>query len=419
MLHAAVVALFLLRPPERTVEAPVEQAVAVEIVPEPREPEPEKPEPPPKAPEPVKAEKTARQTPPAVSEPPPEPASKPASPPPPSGAVPPAVGEETAVPAPEPERAAPPQPFEASSQEKSEAPPDPADMPFPEGKAGQTDDTATAESVGNLPERSSDAPQPTASEPSATTDAPVEQAEPAETATSSPTVASSKTDAASEPVQATPALPEILAERSPSGKGEDSGVSTSPPDPAKPAPNSANAPVGPPGEAGRPPQNIASSVPSSASNDESPMAPSEQAAYVPATPAVPQAKPTPSPAPKPARTLYAKDILTDPRVRGALSKLPTEKRIVQICGIEALEQARHAGAGFTPELLKGFGKNGGLISGTHLSARGGAVRSRGVWREISFDCTVNANFDAITSFRFALGANIPRRLWAAEGLATD
>ncbi|TCL93751.1 uncharacterized protein DUF930 [Rhizobium sp. PP-WC-2G-219] len=149
------------------------------------------------------------------------------------------------------------------------------------------------------------------------------------------------------------------------------------------------------------------------------MTPSEQAAYVPATPAIPQAKPTPAPAPKPAKTLYSKNILADPRVRGALDKLPPEARLVQICSIEALEQARHSSAAFVPEIIKGFGGNGGLISGQHLSARGGAVRSRGVWREITFECTVNATFDTITAFRFALGGAIPRSAWASRRLPAD
>ncbi|TCQ10190.1 uncharacterized protein DUF930 [Rhizobium sp. PP-F2F-G36] len=149
------------------------------------------------------------------------------------------------------------------------------------------------------------------------------------------------------------------------------------------------------------------------------MTPSEQAAYVPATPAIPQAKPTPAPAPKPAKTLYSKNILADPRVRGALDKLPPDVRLVQICSIEALEQTRHSSVAFVPEIIKVFGRNGGLISGQHLSARGGAVRSRGVWREITFECTVNATFDTITAFRFALGGAIPRSAWASRRLPAD
>lgn len=149
------------------------------------------------------------------------------------------------------------------------------------------------------------------------------------------------------------------------------------------------------------------------------MTPTEQAAFVPTTPVIPQAKPTPSPSPKPAKTLYAKNILSDPRVRGALGKLPPEKRIVQMCSIEAAEQARRASAAFIPDLVQSFGKNGGSISGQHLTARGGAVRSRGMWREMTFECTVNIAFDAVTAFRFALGEAIPHSAWEARGLVVD
>ena len=160
---------------------------------------------------------------------------------------------------------------------------------------------------------------------------------------------------------------------------------------------------------------------------DAPMTPAEQAAYVPQKPVTPAERPVSqqpspekvvSPSPKAVKALYAKDMLSDPRVRGMHSKLPSEKRIVQMCGMEANEQVRY-GARMIPDLLKSFGKGGGLITGTHLTARGGAVRSLGTWYEITFDCTVNAAFDTITAFRFALGSPVPRAQWASRGLMLD
>lgn len=391
-LHAAVVAPFLLQLPETTAEAPVEPSVTVEIVPEP-EPQPPQPEP-----EATKAEKAPRS---------PAAASKPesASPPPPPGATP--------APAEPPPPAAPSRPFEASAAAEPDAPPDPVDMPAPDGKAKQAD-TVPPEPVGAPPTSPAQAAEKPDTAPPATAKAPVAESTPGAAVLPAP---------APEQTETPPAVPEILAGTTMSGEGKGEAVTPVSPKSAV-EPPSAEQEQQPPREI--PPRAMDSKIPEEMpttptpeGSDTSPMTPSEQAAYVPATPAIPQAKPTPAPAPKPAKTLYSKNILADPRVRGALDKLPPEARLVQICSIEALEQTRHSSAAFVPEIIKVFGRNGGLISGQHLSARGGAVRSRGVWREITFECTVNATFDTITAFRFALGGAIPRSAWASRRLPAD
>ncbi|PYE45082.1 uncharacterized protein DUF930 [Rhizobium sp. PP-F2F-G20b] len=388
-LHAAVVAPFLLRLPETTAEAPVEPSVTVEIVPE--------PEPQPPQPEATKAEKAPRS---------PAAASKPesASTPLPPGATP--------APAEPPPPAAPSQPFEASAAAEPDAPPDPVEMPPPDGEAKQAD-TVPPEPVGAPSTSPAQADKPD-TVPSTTAKAPVAETTPGAAVLPAP---------APEQTETPSAVPEILAGTTMSGEGQGEAVTPVSPKSAV-EPPSAEQEQQPPREI--PPRAMDSKIPEEMpttptpeGSDTSPMTPREQAAYVPATPAIPQAKPTPAPAPKPAKTLYAKNILADPRVRGALDKLPPEARLVQICSIEASEQARHSSAAFVPEIIKGFGRNGGVISGQHLSARGGAVRSRGVWREITFECTVNATFDTITAFRFALGGAIPRSAWASRRLPAD
>ncbi|MCD7111804.1 DUF930 domain-containing protein [Rhizobium sp. DKSPLA3] len=385
-LHAAIVAPFLLRLPETTPEAPAEPSVTVEIVPEP-ETTPKPPEP---APEAAKAEKAARSPPAAAKA---EPAS---TPPPPTPTPAPAPVEPTPP-------AAPSRPFEASAAQEPDAPPDPVDLPAPEGEAKQAD-SAPTEPVAAPPATAASGPA----------DAPVTEPAPGGAALSTPAPVAKQTE--------TPAAaPEILAGAATSGEGAGKAVPSVSPTPASEPP--------PADEEPQPPRDTAllkpdrrdagqtPAAPSPESADDRPMTPGEQAAYVPATPAIPQAKP--APAPKPAKTFYSRNILADPRVRGALDKLPPEARLVQICSIEALEQARNASTAFVPEIMKMFGKNGGVITGQHLSARGGAIRSRGVWREITFDCTANATFDTITAFRFALGETIPRSAWASRRLPAD
>ncbi|MET0359050.1 MAG: DUF930 domain-containing protein [Pararhizobium sp.] len=395
-LHVALVAPFLLRLPETTPEAPAEPSVTVEIVPEPQT----MPKPPEPAPEAAKAEKAAR-SPPAAARP--EPAS---TPPPPTPT--PAPVEPTPP-------AAPSRPFEASSAQEPDAPPDPVDLPAPEGEAKQAD-TAPTEPVAAPPATPAPVAQTAETAASLPADAPVTEPAPGGAASSTPAPVAKQTETP-------PAAPEILAGAATSGEGAGEAVPSVSPTPAaetKPADEQPQPPretaLPEPGATGAA-EMPAAQRPESA--DDRPMTPGEQAAYVPATPAIPQAKPAPAPAPKPAKTFYSKNILADPRVRGALDKQPPQARLVQICTIEALEQARYASTAFVPEIIKVFGKNGGVITGQHLSARGGAIRSRGVWREITFDCTANATFDTITAFRFALGETIPRSAWASRRLPAD
>lgn len=89
----------------------------------------------------------------------------------------------------------------------------------------------------------------------------------------------------------------------------------------------------------------------------------------------------------------------------------------QICSIELLEQVRRTG--FTPDLLVPSSKPGRRQGATQLTASGGAVRSRGVWRNVAFECSVDAEVTAVTEFRFALGAVVPRSEWAARNLNVD
>ncbi|KQS72564.1 hypothetical protein ASG39_02040 [Rhizobium sp. Leaf371] len=388
-LHAAIIAPFVLRLPDRAAEEPVEQSVTVEIVPEPE-----------KTPEPVEKPETTTEKAPEPRPEAPKPQSAPSKPPPPP--TPPAPAS-TSTPAEPSSAAAPSQPFEASAAEETDAPREAVDLPAPDDKALK-EDVPTQEPAEDVPASSADAADKPYAKPASSSDAPVSETRP-DAPTPAPTPP--------QPAETPPAMPEVLTGKTPLTEGEESEAATLASPPSS---------IPPPETAPPPPLSSAEKPdvrPTTESRAEAPMTPDEQAAFVPAKPAVPVTKPDPEPAPKAAKTLYARNILADPRVRGALGRLSPEKRIVQICGIEALEQARHSSASFRPDLLKGFGKNGGLIAGPHLSARGGAVRSRGVWREITFDCTVNAAFDAITSFRFAIGDTIPRSDWAARGLAAD
>lgn len=117
-----------------------------------------------------------------------------------------------------------------------------------------------------------------------------------------------------------------------------------------------------------------------------------------------------------AREIYSKDAMSDPRVKQALGKLAPKDRIVQICGIEALEQVRRHQPGTFPDMLA---REGGSISATGLTVSDGAFRSKRKWYAIDFTCKVDAETMVIQSFSYNIGRAIPEGEWNKRKLPRD
>jgi hypothetical protein len=115
-----------------------------------------------------------------------------------------------------------------------------------------------------------------------------------------------------------------------------------------------------------------------------------------------------------ATDLLAAGILTDPRnagLRRALTTLDPTERATQLCNIEALEQIRLAGAGAVPDTVVASAFGDTDLMGTLLHAPGAAFRSDRQWYRVSFDCTVKADYSAVSTFSLTLGAQIPEEQW--------
>lgn len=117
-----------------------------------------------------------------------------------------------------------------------------------------------------------------------------------------------------------------------------------------------------------------------------------------------------------ADQIYSKDTLSDPRVKQAIGKLPPRDRIVQICGIEALEQVRHHRPGTFPDMLA---PSAGIVSETSFTIRDGAFRSRAKWYSIDFQCQVDIKAMKITDFSYSIGKAIPEGQWNSRQLPRD
>ncbi len=117
---------------------------------------------------------------------------------------------------------------------------------------------------------------------------------------------------------------------------------------------------------------------------------------------------------KKARELYSENTLSDPRIRQALGQLPRERRIVQMCMIETLEQVRRTRPDTVPQGLFFDPRDGSPISGQVMTAMGAAYKISGGWIDVDFKCTVNADADGITAFSFAVGGSVPKSQWQAR-----
>ncbi len=133
----------------------------------------------------------------------------------------------------------------------------------------------------------------------------------------------------------------------------------------------------------------------------------------------PSASERQTPALQEAQELHSKDALSDPRVKQAIGRLPTKRRIVQLCTIEALEQIRRQRPDAFPDMLVPFGPSGGIVSRDGMNANGGAYRSRSKWYAVDFKCEVNSDATSVVSFSYAMGKVIPESGWAARQLPRE
>lgn len=117
-----------------------------------------------------------------------------------------------------------------------------------------------------------------------------------------------------------------------------------------------------------------------------------------------------------ARRIYSKDALSNPHVKQALGKLSPTDRVIQICGIEALEQIRHHRPDIVPDMMA---RTGGALTASSLKMSEGAFRSHANWYNLDFDCKINPDDMNVTSFQYAIGSPIPKQDWSRRELPTD
>lgn len=145
---------------------------------------------------------------------------------------------------------------------------------------------------------------------------------------------------------------------------------------------------------------------------------------VPAIPDLPQrsvALPSPPRDQVPVKTqmvtvtrFFSATVLAEPRnaqARQALWQLARDEKAVQICNLEAMEQAARRQKSLHPDFVIAYATADILMEDDLVIAEGAALRSRPNWHALRYRCQVRADRTGVVAFSFAVDGAIPRTRW--------
>ncbi len=106
------------------------------------------------------------------------------------------------------------------------------------------------------------------------------------------------------------------------------------------------------------------------------------------------------------------------RLDAELLRLDLSTRIEQRCNKHAMDAVRREHRPMDPDegVVAAFGEP--EEDGSRLHADGAAIRSRGDWYHLGFDCVTSADGLDIKAFRYFLGPPVPRTEWREHNLVT-
>jgi hypothetical protein len=106
----------------------------------------------------------------------------------------------------------------------------------------------------------------------------------------------------------------------------------------------------------------------------------------------------------------------DGRFERSLRKLAPVDRLEQLCDYEAMQRIRQEHRPFRPDRAVAGAEKQPSISADTIVVKGGAFRSRKKWYALTYNCTAAPDHLKVTSFSYAIGAEIPEDKWASYGL---
>ena len=104
------------------------------------------------------------------------------------------------------------------------------------------------------------------------------------------------------------------------------------------------------------------------------------------------------------------------RFEQSLRLLDPDTRFDQVCDVAAMNAIRRDTKQFRPDRAMSSAISNTRVKGDTMEGTGGAFRSKGIWYQFSFTCTVTPDRMKVLSFSYKTGEAIPESKWANYGL---
>ncbi len=101
----------------------------------------------------------------------------------------------------------------------------------------------------------------------------------------------------------------------------------------------------------------------------------------------------------------------DSSIARQLEKLAPDERREQRCDIEAMARIAKEQAGFRPDKVIAYTFSDPIEKDDLVKAPGAAFRSGGNWYRLTYKCETGERGLSVRSFRYKIGAKIPRSQW--------
>lgn len=159
----------------------------------------------------------------------------------------------------------------------------------------------------------------------------------------------------------------------------------------------------------------------------------EDFAALTAAPEPPEPQPVPAPAPPgdaaaasgamvQATTMLSASVLADARsaeARAVLATVDDAERMIQLCGIEAMEQVHAFREALRPDRIVAYASEEVAVGRDRVEAGGAAFRSGRSWYELAYSCRLAADHATVVAFAFKVGERVPPEAWEARNLPAD
>ncbi|MDI4665094.1 DUF930 domain-containing protein [Xanthobacter autotrophicus] len=93
-----------------------------------------------------------------------------------------------------------------------------------------------------------------------------------------------------------------------------------------------------------------------------------------------------------------------------------QTRIEQRCNARAMGLVGREHADMRPEEAVAYAFADPQLGEASITAPGAAIRSRGHWYRLSYECRTSADGMDVEAFSYTLGTEVPRDDWAAHSL---